>query len=373
MIMKAYNSNHYKNRGFSLVELLISMAITLVLVLAASMVYLNVRETDTTQAKTSDSIETGTFALQLIGRDIAQAGSYPVVMPPTTIYFPQGKVIDNYPPIGWTTESPNAVYLSGIFGCEGGKFNSKTAACDATAIVAPNRSAPDSIVLNYFTSESDNANIGNRNDCTGSDVGNDVINKTRKLNSTPDLTKTPPVPTTENKDLPPQLPLFVSNRYALADTTTEIEKFIVTTMSLACSGNGASGSKTNDLASVYQPILLGVEDLQITYGVFDIPNNTASLSLAPVSFFTATGVNALIDQTFEDKTYKPWDRVTAVRVCMMTRTLGSSARINDASGVARKYQDCTDDVAQSYSSSDGSIRKRHVQVFAVRNRLTQSY
>jgi type IV pilus assembly protein PilW len=58
---------------------------------------------------------------------------------------------------------------------------------------------------------------------------------------------------------------------------------------------------------------------------------------------------------------------------MMTRTLGGSSRIQEKSGSERKYLDCTDDTPQSYAAGDTSIRKRHVQVFAVRNRLTQSY
>lgn len=363
-------------QGFSLIELLISMAITLVIVVAASLVYLSVRETDSIQSKVSDSMETGTFALQLIGRDIAQAGTYPVVMPPTTQYFPEGRWMEFYPPTNWNTELSNAPYQSGIFGCDGGTFNTTTATCTASSALAPYRSAPDSIVINYFSTDASNTPVGNREDCSGADAGIDVINTSRKLNTVPDISKTPPVPTVEDKNLPPHRPVFVSNRYALNDTTTEIDKQVVTTKSLACNGNGMNGSKPGDAktANIYYPILLGVEDLQITYGVSSlIVPGSASMNLAPDRFYKASEVAALGVVNFDGQDYQPWDRVTAVRVCMMTRTLGGSSRIQDKSGAARKYLDCTDDTEQSYAANDTSIRKRHMQVFALRNRLTQTY
>ncbi|CAN5274889.1 hypothetical protein BH10PSE16_BH10PSE16_28080 [soil metagenome] len=362
-------------KGFSLIELLISMAITLVIVVAASLVYLSVRETDSTLSKISDSMETGTFALQLIGRDIAQAGSYPVVMPPTTQYFPTGRWMEFYPPTDWITELSNAPYQLGLFGCDGGTFDTNTATCVASTAMAPYRSAPDSIVINYFSTDASNTPVGNRRDCSGADAGKDVINAIRKLNTVPNA-NTPPTPTVEDKNLPPYMPVFVSNRYALNDTTTEVDKQVVITKSLACNGNGMNGSKPGDAktANIYYPILLGVEDLQITYGVspLAVPGST-SMNLTPARFYKALEVATLGVVNFDGQDYQPWERVTAVRVCIMTRTLGGASRLRDKIGSARKYLDCTDDTEQSYAANDTSIRKRHMQVFALRNRLTQSY
>jgi type IV pilus assembly protein PilW len=362
-------------RGFSLIELMISMVITLVIVVAASLVYLSVRETDSTQSKASDSLETGTFALQVIGRDIAQAGTYPVVMPPITPYFLNGRWMEFYPPTDWNTELSNAPYQSGIFGCDGGTFDTTTATCITSTAMAPYRTAPDSIVINYFTTDASNTPVGNREDCSGADAGKDVVNAFRKLNTVPD-TSDPVLPTAEDKDLPPHRPVFVSNRYALNDTTTEIDKQVVTTKSLACNGNGMNGSKPGDAktANVYYPILLGVEDLQISYGVSPlVVAGSTSMILTPGRFYKASEVAALGVVTFDGQDYQPWDRITAVRVCMMTRALGGISRLQDKSSAARKYLDCTDDTPQSYAATDTSIRKRHIQVFALRNRLTQSY
>ena len=138
-----------------------------------------------------------------------------------------------------------------------------------------------------------------------------------------------------------------------------------------------NGSKPGDAktGNTYYPILLGVEDLQITYGVSLIKNSTdpTRMDLAPSQFYKASEIAALGAVDFEDQNFQPWDRVTAVRVCMMTRTLGGSSRIQDKSGAARTYLDCTDDTPQSYAATDTSLRKRHMQVFALRNHLTQTY
>lgn len=361
-------------RGFSLIELLVSMAITLVVVLAAAIVYINTRESDAAQSKLTDSLQTGAFATQLLGRDIAQAGTYPVVMPVTTTYFPEGGKIGtqpeggwSFPPQGWKTEVTNTAFHSAVFGCDGGRFNPATGVCDVSVALAPYRSAPDTLIINYFSADSrEMGAIGTRFDCTGSNVGNVTVtvNATRKLNegaSVP-LPGLAPLPVTENVELPPHRPLFVSNRYTVVNTNTEVDQQTIATRSLACHGNSNT---------VNQPLMLGVEDLQVTYGVAPI-NAGASMQLAPQRFYTAVQVAALPDVAFEGVNYPPWDQVTAVRICMMTRTLGNT-RVQDKITEARTYLDCTDETPQTYAATDRSLRKRHVQVFALRNRLTQTY
>ena len=57
----------------------------------------------------------------------------------------------------------------------------------------------------------------------------------------------------------------------------------------------------------------------------------------------------------------------------MTRTLGGVTRLADKSGAASTYLDCTDDTAQSYAAGANYTLKRHVQTFALRGRLSQTY
>ncbi len=346
-----------RQQGVTLVELMITLAITLFLVTAAAYVYLNTRETQRAVERNSANQETGSFALELLGRDIANAGFYPTVAPPISPNFPKMRRVDGYPPAqgipvrstDWTSpSSSDNAYITGIFGCEGSVFDVATGTCGT-----PSSTAPDSLVINYFSSDAMNSVVGTRRDCNGADAANDASNAIRKLND-----GTPA--TTLNAALPPQLPLFVSNRYSLGDTTTEIEKQSVTTMSLRCSGNGNT--------SGYQPILLGVEDLQLTYGVY---NNATTR--APDRFYTALEIkNDLATLNINGVALSPWSRVVAVRVCIMTRSVGAAPKIADKSTALRKYINCNNE-EKSQSASDTSLRKRFIQIFAVQNNINQSY
>ena len=357
----------FVQKGLSLLELMITVAITMFIVAAAGYVYLGTRESQRALESASNSAESGSFALQQLGRDIMNAGFYPGTMPPIATYFNTMRRADAYPPaVGVPARAtdwiaPHAVYLAPIFGCEGAKFNHVTGICGTTVT-----GAPDSIVLSYFTNESIafGATVGQRRDCTGADVapvtGGDPTNAVRKLNTGT------PTATSVDVNLPPQAPLFVSNFYGLNPTTIEIDKKQVATQSLACGGNGSSVYGTAN-TTAYQPLIAGVEDLQFTYGVFG-----SEATRAPDRFYTATQVNALLTVSIDGVPMAPWSRVVAVRVCVMSKTLSGPNKIADKTGALRTYLNCNDTTV-SQPAADPAIYKRHVQIFAVRNRINQGY
>jgi type IV pilus assembly protein PilW len=351
--------------------MLVSLALTMVLVTAAAYVYLNTRESQAALESSNASMETGAFALQLIGRDVTNAGFYPSTMPPISVNSPTMKYADSYPPaIGIPARAtdwiaPHTNYNNPVFGCEGATFNHVTATCGTTVA-----GAPDSIVLNYFTNETVDMGdtVGQRRDCTGSDVG--PVDLTKGDPSNLERRKNTPAaaPTTVNSKLPPQRPLFVSNRYALtaATNTAYQDGTTISTRSLACGGNGKSKFGTAD-TTAYQPLLPGIEDLQFTYGVF-----STAATRAPDRFYTATEVNALTTNTIDGVSLGPWQRVVAVRVCLITKTLPGTAKIADKTGALRSYTNCAGTTVTP-AASDPAIYKRFVQVFAVRNRLNQGF
>lgn len=376
----------HRQRGASLIELLIAVGITMFLVSAAAYVYLLTRESQGVSERTSARDEIGAFALQLLGREIMNAGFYPATMPPPPPLAPASPVtqrqvntVSGYPPAAsiptakptdWT--APHVNYLHAIYGCEGSKFDHVTATCGAV-----DNTLPDSIVINYFTSESKDeaATMGQRRDCTGADVGNDdkatqFVNRVRKLNSPTPIPAAGIVALTEDATIAPQQPLFVSNRYGLNATNIVVNVGMkdqgVTTQSLACSGNGSSFFGTAN-TTAYQPILAGIDDMQLTYGVF----NTES-TRAPDRFYRADQVNALGNIAIAGVTMGPWERVVAVRVCLMTSTLGGSTKIADKTGALRTYLNCADQPITQLAT-DLSLHKRHVQIFGVRNRLNQGF
>ena len=363
-----------RQKGLTLIELMVAMAISLVIVIAAAYVYLGSRESQRAIDRSSNSQETGAFVLQMIGREVMNAGFYPANVAPIPVDPTQQGMYDTYPPLPATTRVktdwqdpdnkwPPVAFRSAIYGCAGGKFDVATSTCPAT-----DSAKPDTLVINAFTSDTAAmGSTGRRLDCTGADVapvaaGGDPSNAERKKN-TGGAPPTSPH-TGIDPELPPQLPVFVSNRFALNDTKISVENVDVNTRSLACSGNGRSPHGTAD-ATAYEPIMPGVEDMKFTYGVY-----TGDASLTPARFYTATEVNALSNEIINGVNLTPWQRVTAVRVCVLTRTLGGNVRIADKSGALRTYVDCS---GNTKNQPTGDMITRHVEVFGLRNALKQYY
>jgi len=64
-------------RGFTLIELMVSLVVALVAILAATQMYLGSRETNRTQAMQATLSEDGRFALSMLQRVLTQAGFRP--------------------------------------------------------------------------------------------------------------------------------------------------------------------------------------------------------------------------------------------------------------------------------------------------------
>lgn len=354
-------SSPLRQQGLSLVELMVAMAISLVIVIAAAYVYLASREGQRSLDRMSGSREVGTFVLQTLGRDLMNAGFYPATVLPIAAHRSQTGMYDSYYPFqntprvdtDWENRIANwppAAFQAGIFGCDSAQFESATSAC-ATTVTG----AADTLVINYFTNDTAAA-PGTRLDCTGADVDNDHSNAERKKNAGNDPA------------LAPGQPLFVSNRYTLVGTKLYVDKGDISTKSLACSGNGTNW---HGQTAAYQPMIAGVEDLQFTYGLYNAydptsPNN----SLAPAQFLTSSEMASASTLTVNGISLTPWQRVTAVRVCLLTRTMGGNTRLADKAGSEATYTDCS---GTSRKQPAGYLVTRYEQIFGVRNALRLSY
>ncbi|WP_457280250.1 PilW family protein [Polaromonas sp. P5_D5] len=321
----------YRQRGLTLIELLVSLVISLVLALAAAAAYLGTRATATASANMAMLNETGKLALDMVGRDLQMAGFYPAIMA-TTSAAPNllGKFSN-------TKNSTAPAYEQGLFGCDGAVFNPTTRTCGTTVA-----NAPDSVVINYFAMpELDASTFGNGFDCLRQAVSLDPNNAGQ---------------------ITAGLPRYVSNRFGLVATSYTAQGVgsttrTVNTKSLGCNGNGKNPEDT-----VYQPIFEGIEDMVIRYGVA-----AGVTSLSPETYHTAAEVTAL--PKVGDLT--SWQRVTAVRVCLLTRTQENS-RTQDKAGSLRSYANCRG-ANVTYTASDRTIYKKYERVFAIRNNLTGIY
>lgn len=324
-------SRPMRQTGVGLVELMVGLVIGIVLSMAAAALYLGTREISRGSQAITDVNETGKIALEMIGREIQKAGFYPAQfgMNWTTNNDAAGSYYNG-------KDATKAAFNSGLFGCDGANYDQTTEACGTTTA-----GKPDSIIVNYFASTEFGSDslLGNTNDCNRNKVANDTDNSSRNTSG---------------------LPLFVSNRFGIVSETTsykDTDGNTVSAKSLGCQGNG------ND-AAVAQPALQGVDDLVIRYGLYDSDGTADGVGQSPTEFMTASKVSA--QANVGGRT--PWQRVTAVSVCVLVRSL-ANGRQEDNPDFVRSYTDCRGKIVK-LPTDNRYVYKTYQRVFAVRNNLS---
>ena len=317
-------------RGVTLVELMVALAIGLVISLAAAALYLATQESSRSTRAVGDINETGKIALDMVGREIQKSGFYPRLF--SSVDQPGGGSDSFFGGFFNGKVGNRPAFAHGLFGCDGANYNPGTRACNPSV-----DRAPDSIVVNYFsTPEFGPASLlGNFNDCNRQPVANDADNTVRAA---------------------AQRPQFVSNRYGLIASAYDApDGGRVTTQSLACHGNGA------DTAADHQPMVQGVQDMVIRYGI-----HAGTGVQSPAEFLTAMQVIGKGDAGGKTA----WQRVTAVKVCVLVRSL-DAARQEDKATNQRSYRNCRGaDVPPT--AGDRFIYRRFERIFAVRNNLNEA-
>lgn len=341
-------------RGVTLIELMVAIAINLVLVLAATLLYLNTRNTQKKVDERSAVYETGQFALELVAREVGNAAFYPSVSqepPPqsgvdtSNIRFTHDRAAE-----GMGIAAP---YRHGVFGCGAEAFNGQTHLCEPYDEGGAKGS--DSLVISYFTNDSFSLNAGQRADCTHADV----INDTRVVNNAQRAIFRGESGTAPAAVGPlPDAPLLVVNRYGLVPTSFLTDGGqTINTFALACSGNGSNGNLTQRPPTV--ELIRGVEQLVVRYGVYDDDTRV------PTRYLSAGDVSALKAKVIagEDQPLSGWQRVASVRVCMMVRSFSATAE--------RKGQDdawAVSDCNGAKISRNGAQLRRFERVISVKNR-----
>jgi type IV pilus assembly protein PilW len=309
-----------RQRGLTLVELMVGLVIGIVISLAASALYLATRESSRAAQGHTDINETGKIALDMIGRELQKAGFYPAQFTTPSDVAHSGRY---YNPTAYNA------FKYGLSGCDDKAYDPSTHACSTTTTKG------DTIIINYFSSPEFGSSslLGNTNDCNRQPVSGDSTNTSLVAAG---------------------LPLFVSNRFGLASSTyTNADGKSVTTWSLTCQGNGADSAAP-------QKAIEGIEDLIVTYGV-----SAGNGAQSPTAFYPATGTPSVGTLSTTADGLNPWQRVTAVSVCIEVRSLEAN-RLEDKSGSARSYVDCR---GVTQTPTDKYLHKVFTRVFAVRNNL----
>jgi type IV pilus assembly protein PilW len=294
--------------GYTLVELMVSLAVGVMVMGAAAAAYLSISESQRSLTEKSYAAESARFAMETLGREIQNAGFYPVnEVPPTT---PQSAVpIGSFATGAESNPATSPEHLrSPVFGCSGKKIDATktTSVCVAHTSTSPAVDA-DTLVASYYTDDDFGKDRGNNTDCARA---------------------TPAAVAGSNGKL-----FFISNSYTLTPVTLKLEGNTFKTFGLACAG---SASPVNN----YVPLITGIEQLRLSYLVQG--ETTAQ-------FKSANSVLA-----------NEWNKVIAVKVCLVARSL-QNVRLQASS---YSFKDCAD-ATQTFAT--GIERKRYTQIFAVKN------
>jgi type IV pilus assembly protein PilW len=323
-------------QGFSLVELMISLVIGLIIMVATLSAYVSSSGASKISDAQSRMNEDAQAALNLLSQQIRMAGANPVQAGRTRDAFPSNPVyVATYvggsvsvKPTAFTLNPVSAVASNyAIRGCDG-TFGSLTSATNIDALTCAGTSTlPDSLAVNY---EADRYSTV----ATSTNAPTDCVGQTA-----PSVTATFTAGTATTANY-----AVADNRFYIANSSGGI-------ISLLCKGNGNATP---------QPLVENIEDMQLMYGVVSATNTNTTATIA--GYLTADSV--VNDGTLNPALTEPrrWGKVLTVRVCVVVRS--ESAVLTDTASGAYVKCDGTTDSAQT----DRRLRRAYSTTVVLRNR-----
>ena len=317
-------------QGFSLIELMVSLTIGLVVVVAAMSAYIGAAGSGRVAEAQARMNEDGQAALTILAQQLTMAGSNP---------DQSNRDISSLrnPVYGTSTftTSPGTYTISKfiIRGCDG-KFSNITSASglDTLTCASGTSTLPDSIAVNYeadrFNTIPTAANVPT--DCLGnrlSVISSGLPTVSGSTTSTSTVTYT-----------------VADNRFYIGTST------VITSPSLYCKGNGAT--------STPQPLVENIENMQFTYGT--VSSTTTSTTATVAGYLQADEVvnqAGLALLPIEQR----WGKVKSVRICVVVRSESPAA----ADAAAARYVKC--DGSLETSPPDLRLRRAYSTTVVLRN------
>lgn len=328
-LLRHSRASRRRNRGLSLIELLVSLVIGLVIMIAVVSAYIGASGATRVAEAQARMNEDAQAALTILSQQLRMAGNNPKQ--------------PNYE----AANQRNPVYAGGSYivrGCDG-RFTDVATASDITALTcaAGGGMAPDSIGLSY---EADRYNTvptagGIPTDCLGQALT--VVSAVRNIWDTTAMASVPSVVTFT----------VAENRFYVGTSTS------VVAPSLYCKGNGGATG---------QSLVENVEDLQFFYG-------TAPATATPSTLAVAGYLNASADangiasiQTAPSLVALPddpsrWAQAVSVRLCVLVRSEKTVASDLDSA----RYVKC--DGTVDTNPPDLRLRRAYSTTVVLRNRI----
>lgn len=320
-------------KGFSLIELLVAMAIALVIIGAALSAFIGSSGSRKIAEAQSRMNEDAQAALSILSQQIRMAGNNPAQPNRVDDANPALSSLRN--PVYGVTSLNVGTYTTSNFsvrGCDG-KFTNLTTATnlDALTCAGGTTTLPDSIGISYEADKYNSiaTNKGAPTDCLGISL--------------------PPVTAT--------LPVIVGNATTTANVTFTVadNRFYIGTSSaikaptLWCKGT-----------STAQPLVENIEDMQFHYG-------TVSAALTATTATVAGYLKA--DDVVNETTLKAlptdaqkWSKVVTVRICVIVRSEEPVA----PDLASAQYLNCDGDLVTN--PPDLRLRKAYSTLVMLKNR-----
>ena len=297
-----------RQRGRTLLELMISISIGLVVIGAVFVVYLGTTASSRQSSANNRISEDAAIAMAILGNNLRMAG----YSPPRALFSPGSALVD-----GVKAVVPDRHYVGpAIRGCDFGFSSAANVAFDLITCNPSSSPGPAAFVVRY---EGDSFNTipisGNPSDCLTNGITANTV-------STYDGTSYK----------------LVESRFSV-DTSASNG-----TPELYCAGSGGAAPFTR------QPLMQFVENMAISYGIAE-----DNLGGNVVRYVSQTQLDAITPGTTDSL----WARVVSVKLCLVLR---SETRDQNGGG---NYIDCA---GNSVASPNGFIRRSFTSVFALRNR-----
>jgi type IV pilus assembly protein PilW len=322
--------------GFSLVELMVSLAIGLVIMVAVMSAYIGSAGAGRMAEAQSRMNEDGQAALSILSQHIRMSGNNP----------DQPNRVDDLNPALSSLRNPvygaTSLVLAGtattsnfsLRGCDGtfSNITSTTSIDTLNCVPGGTTTVPDSIAVSY---EADRFNTipsaGIATDCLG--------------------TKLPVVTAT--------VPTIVANTKTMADVTYTVadNRFYIGTSgvivapSLYCRGNGGAAP---------QPLVENIESMQLNYGTLSTASTSTTATVAGYLHATEVLTDANLALLADDAAR--WAKVVTVRICVLVRSEAMVA----PDAASAQYLDCQGLLVTN--PPDLRLRRAYTTTVVLRNR-----
>ena len=317
-------------KGFSLIELMISLAIGLIMMVVVFSAYLGASAAGRIAEAQGRMNEDAQTALTVLTQQLRMAGNNPT-QPDRTEKSRRNPAYNPYDAATFVnipaTASPSSF---SIRGCSK-NFSNITSATRLDALVCPNGTgySANSIAVSYEADafNSIQTDPGIPADCLGAALTSTQVNFPA-----------------EN----PSGPYF----YSVAENRFYIDVSTANVPSLYCKGNGQN--------SLAQPLVENIEDLQLTYGVVKALTAAADLKTASISGYLQA--NEFMAKIALPDDAARWAQVVAVRICIVAR---SEAKVATDLASAR-YTKCDGNIENA--PLDLRLRRAYTTTVVLRNR-----